>query len=139
MQNVLLLEDNQTLSETIVYSLTSPSTKIHPAPTLEKAYDLLNQTKFDLAIVDRIVEDGDGIELVEYLSQELTNLHVLIISHKTKVAEKLEGLRSGALDYLSKPFHLEELRLKSQQLLNLNRNNRAGTLQVGSIQLDQAE
>ena len=137
MQNILLLEDNQALSKTICYSLSSPTTKIYRASSLSDAYKLLHNFKFDLAIIDRLVDDGDGLELVEYITQELNDLYVLVISHKSSIAQKLEGLRSGALDYLSKPLHLEELRLKSQQFLQITNDKHSQILQIGQIQLDQ--
>lgn len=135
MQRVLLLEDNQTLADTIAYSLGSRDLRVHAVPSLDQAYSLLDRYRFDLAIVDRMLEDGDGLELVNYLSQEAAKLKIVIISHKANITEKLIGLRSGAFDYLAKPLHLEELRLKCWKHLQQARLEESARLSCGNIQL----
>lgn len=135
MKHILLLEDNTALRETISFSLSSNQLKIFQAKNLNQSYQLLAKHKFDLAIIDRVLPDGDGLDLVDFIVHENSNLQILIISNKSEWLERFAGLKAGAIDYLAKPFHLEELQIKCQRIIK-DENLANGDLKIGDLSLN---
>jgi len=136
MKNLLLVENDSPLAYSIKQSLAHLDVSIQVAPSLSKAYDFLEMMPFRLAIIDRILDDGDGLELIEYLAQEAPDICVLVISQKTAQLERIKGMRAGAIDYLSKPLEMEELRLKIGKLLKLKLQDQTNTIKIDGLCLN---
>ncbi|MBU0978426.1 MAG: response regulator transcription factor [Patescibacteria group bacterium] len=136
MKNLLLVENDSPLAHSICQSLAQPDISIYTVASLSAAYDLLEKMPFRLAIIDRILDDGDGMELVEYLTQDAPDISVLVISQKSAQIERIKGMRAGAIDYLTKPLEIEELRLKIKKLLRLRLQNPTNVIKLGQLNLD---
>ena len=75
----------------------------------DTAIDLLGSERYDLVLLDLNLPGADGMTVLRTLRQTDRETRVLILSARSEVADKVEGLDAGANDYLAKPFHLEEL------------------------------
>lgn len=110
---VLLVEDEEMLAETMMISLKKLGYDCTRSATLKEGREQLKKNRFDILILDRNLPDGEGTRLLK--DPNKGNAMTLILSAKSSVAEKVEGLNFGADDYLSKPFSYAELsaRLKA--------------------------
>lgn len=103
------------------------------AATLEDGYSLFERVRIEIAIIDRLLDDGDGLELVEYLATELPQIKLLLLSQKSEVPERIRGLEFGADDYMGKPFSLAELKLRLQVLAHRTKQLDQDALRIGEL------
>jgi len=110
---VLLVEDEEMLAGTIMISLKKLGYDCTRSATLKEGREQLKNHRYDILILDRNLPDGEGTRLLK--DPNRGSAMTLILSAKSSVAEKVEGLNFGADDYLSKPFSYSELsaRLKA--------------------------
>ncbi|HYG40728.1 MAG TPA: response regulator transcription factor [Cytophagales bacterium] len=112
---ILIIEDNQELARNIYEFLNREGYVCEVTHTFNHARDKLMSFQYDLIILDIMLPDGSGFDILEYIKFEKIESSVLIISAKNALDDKILGLDLGADDYLTKPFHLTELhaRLKA--------------------------
>ena len=113
---ILVIEDERALCETIVRSLKRLAYSVDFCYDGNKAIELLGMEKYDLVLLDLNLPGADGMTVLRTLRQTDRDTGVLILSARCEVADKVEGLDAGANDYLTKPFHLEELTVRSCHL-----------------------
>ena len=123
--HLLVIEDERALCETIVRSLRRLAYSVDYCYDGEKALELLGVERYDLVILDLNLPGKDGMTVLRTLRQTDRETRVLILSARSEVADKVEGLDAGANDYLAKPFHLEELeaRIRSLTLRQFTQND----------------
>lgn len=112
---VLIIEDNDELAQNITDYLAREGYVCELASNHSGAIDKLGAFQYDCIILDILLPDGNGLEILKYIKAEKITSGVLIISAKNSLDDKINGLELGADDYLTKPFHLPELnaRLKA--------------------------
>ena len=122
---ILVVEDERALCETIVRSLRRLAYSVDPCYDGDTAIDLLGSDRYDLVLLDLNLPGADGMTVLRTLRQTDRETRVLILSARSEVADKVEGLDAGANDYLAKPFHLEELeaRIRSLTLRQFTQND----------------
>ena len=122
---ILVVEDERALCETIVRSLRRLAYSVDPCYDGDTAIDLLGSERYDLVLLDLNLPGADGMTVLRTLRQTDRETRVLILSSRSEVADKVEGLDAGANDYLAKPFHLEELeaRIRSLTLRQFTQND----------------
>ena len=122
---ILVVEDERALCETIVRSLRRLAYSVDPCYDGDIAIDLLGSERYDLVLLDLNLPGADGMTVLRTLRQTDRETRVLILSARSEVADKVEGLDAGANDYLAKPFHLEELeaRIRSLTLRQFTQND----------------
>ena len=122
---ILVVEDERALCETIVRSLRRLAYSVDPCYDGDTAIDLLGSERYDLVLLDLNLPGADGMTVLRTLRQTDRETRVLILSARSEVADKVEGLDAGANDYLAKPFHLEELeaRIRSLTLRQCTQND----------------
>lgn len=122
---ILVVEDERALCETIVRSLRRLAYSVDPCYDGDTAIDLLGSERYDLVLLDLNMPGADGMTVLRTLRQTDRETRVLILSARSEVADKVEGLDAGANDYLAKPFHLEELeaRIRSLTLRQFTQND----------------
>ena len=123
--HLLVIEDERALCETIVRSLRRLAYSVDYCFDGEKALELLGTERYDLVLLDLNLPGADGMTVLRTLRQTDRETRVLILSARSEVADKVEGLDAGANDYLAKPFHLEELeaRIRSLTLRQFTQND----------------
>lgn len=107
--NVVIVEDRAELSSLIAEQLKKSGIKAECALTGEAALDIIAPGVHDLIILDRGLPDMEGLELLRILREEGIKIPVLVLTAKDGLGDKVEGLNSGADDYLVKPFEMDEL------------------------------
>lgn len=117
MTRILLAEDEISLAETIKLNLELEGYKVQAAGDGKKALKLFKQERFDLVILDVMMPEMDGFTLCEAIRLENEKVPVLFLTAKNASSDRVAGLKLGADDYLTKPFNLEELLLRIQNLL----------------------
>lgn len=106
---LLLAEDEEMLSEAIVAILTRNNFSVDPVYDGQDAIDYLMTGDYDGAILDIMMPKKDGITVIKELRAAGMATPVLMLTAKSQIEDKVEGLDSGADDYLTKPFAAEEL------------------------------
>ena len=114
---ILLVEDEQSLHETIKLNLELEGYKVQSANDGKKALKAFKQERFDLIILDVMLPEIDGFTVCEAIRLENQQVPILFLTAKNSSADRINGLKIGGDDYLTKPFNLEELLLRVQILL----------------------
>jgi two-component system, OmpR family, response regulator len=135
MLKALVVEDDLELAGLIKAALEKKGLKVKVLHCLKPALELIEQETFSLAIVDRVLPDGDGLELVEELMIFNYQTRVLILSTRHGVNDRIKGLKLGADEYLSKPFSHQELMLRIESLLSKQKIYTPEVISCGEIVL----
>jgi DNA-binding response OmpR family regulator len=135
MASILLVEDHLSIAQVIAEIFPSPRFEFSIVHTLEKAYQFLHRKKPSLIILDRGLPDGDGLNLLESLQLMKSDIPVLILSNKVLTQDKIISLRSGADDYLTKPFSIEELELRVHNLLKKTKHLVDTDVVIGELEI----
>lgn len=106
---VLIVEDNIELSKNIESYLSKEGSICETAFTYNQAIDKIISYSYDVIILDLMLPDGNGLDVLKTLKNEMSEAGVLIASAKNSLEDKLDGLDLGADDYITKPYHLSEL------------------------------
>jgi two-component system phosphate regulon response regulator OmpR len=114
--NILIIDDDKRLRELLKKYLSEKKFKIYLCGDFISSKEVLDYFFFDLIIVDRMMPSGDGIDLIKII-KEKKNIPVILLTAMGEPENKIEGLKIGADDYLSKPFEPEELYLRIKKLL----------------------
>lgn len=134
---LLLVEDDALLSESLAECLEEAGYSTDMAATVQTARALVNTEPYSLAILDLGLPDGSGLELLRQWRSQRWSVPILILTARDGWTDKVEGLRAGADDYLTKPFHEEELLARLQALLRRRSGTFASVLEVNDILLDE--
>ena len=136
-KNILIVDDDKRLRELLKDYLTEKNLDVYLSEDYDEAKDILSIAIFDLVILDRMMPSGDGIKLIGHIKQ-FSNTPVIMLTAMGEDKDKIEGLKIGADDYLSKPFEPEELFLRIKKLLNLfeNLKNKKIMISFGEFTFD---
>ncbi len=114
--HILVVEDERALCDTIVRSLRRLAYSVDFCYNGNKALELIDVERYDLILLDLNLPGTDGMTVLRTLRKTDHETRVLILSARSEVADKVEGLDAGANDYLAKPFHLAELEARIRSL-----------------------
>jgi DNA-binding response OmpR family regulator len=106
---LLLVEDNRRISDFMVKGLEESGFSVVLAENGSDARSLIVQREWDLVLLDIMLPDIDGIELLQYTRYKKINTPILVVSALGESDDKVKALDYGADDYLAKPFHFKEL------------------------------
>lgn len=112
---ILVVEDNAELAQNISDYLQREGYISELASNYNEAIDKLSSFEYDCVVLDIMLPDGNGLNLLQFMKTQRMKSGILIVSAKNSLDDKVSGLEIGADDYLTKPFHLPELnaRLKA--------------------------
>jgi two-component system alkaline phosphatase synthesis response regulator PhoP len=132
MEKICIVEDEKSLADLIALNLELEGYEVTVISNGRKAMDRVTDLKrFDLIILDVMLPEVSGFEICKAIRQHHT-VPVLFLSAKGTTEDRVAGLKLGANDYLSKPFDLEELLLRVQNLIHLNRKEQATDVIIGN-------
>ena len=134
--HLLIVEDERALCETIVRSLRRLAYSVDYCYDGEKALELLGVERYDLVLLDLNLPKKDGMTVLRTLRQTDRETRVLILSARSRISDKVEGLDCGANDYLVKPFHLEELEARVRSLTRRSFVQHDAVLCCGELSFD---
>ena len=118
--SILLVEDEENLHHTLKLNLEMEGYEVTSAYHGGMALTKLHDEYFDLVVLDIMLPEVDGLTVLETMRLNKVDSPVLILSARSTSAQRIEGLRQGADDYLTKPFALEELLLRVEKLISKN-------------------
>lgn len=121
---ILLVEDEEHLLKTIQLNLEMEKYVVTTAITGIEALKNFRSASFDLLILDVMLPEMSGFDVCEAIRKENTRLPILFLTAKGSGSDRIQGLKLGADDYLTKPFNLEELLLRVQNLIRRNNPGR---------------
>lgn len=131
----LVVEDEKRISDFLSRGLESAGYAVDVASDGARAIDLVHSTDYDLVILDMMLPDMDGLQVLERVRNRKTSPPVLILSARGGVDDRVKGLELGADDYLVKPFAFVELLARVRALLRRGQPA-PERLQVGDLVLD---
>lgn len=117
---ILIVEDEKDLCQMIAKSLKESGYEVDIAYNGNEAMELLDVENYDLIVLDLNLPEIDGIEILEEFRTFNQDTKIIILSARSQIKDKVEGLDKGANDYLSKPFHLDELEARIRSLTRRN-------------------
>ena len=130
---VLVIEDDPSLREIICRSLEKERYVTEEAPDFQTALEKTADYTYDCILLDIMLPDGNGLDLLEELKKENKKENIIIISAKDSLEDKVTGLDLGADDYLPKPFHLAELIARVKSVIRRNHHAGATYIEYGNI------
>ena len=133
---VLIVEDSPELAELLRKGLRSAGFETDLLDTVAAARVALNDARYAALILDLSLPDGDGLSIVRELRSRKDPIPVLILTARGGVQDKVGGLRTGADDYLVKPFELEELVARIEALLRRPGQLLGRSLRLGNTVFD---
>ncbi|MFY0255257.1 response regulator transcription factor [Chitinophaga sp. 30R24] len=131
---VLIVEDNRELSSGISDYLNGERYVCEPVYDFESAREKLSLFAYDCILLDIMLPDGNGLDLLKFIRKENISSGILIISAKDALDDKVNGLEGGADDYVTKPFHLPELHARLRAIYR--RKKLDGTNLVGFNEIE---
>ncbi len=120
MKRILLVEDEENLQHALKLNLEMEQYQVRAVGDGSSAVKIFREEKFDLVILDIMLPEMDGLMVCENIRLHNSTVPVLFLSAKNTPADRINGLRKGADDYLTKPFDLEELLLRVKKLIEKN-------------------
>jgi len=114
---ILLVEDEDSLAAGLEYNLHEEGYIVARAEDGKKALDLFDSQKFDMIILDIMLPYHDGFEIAEKIRKTSPQMPILMLTARTSIKDRVKGLELGADDYMTKPFHLDELLLRVKGML----------------------
>lgn len=153
MKTIYSVEDDQDIAKIINVSLTKSGYQVYTFPDTKSFWDAFRKVKPDLILLDLMLPDGNGMDVLKTLRNSVENndIKIIILSAKRMTMDKVEGLDCGADDYIEKPFDILELisrvnarfRLDHEMLsyhdISLDLNRHTCTYQGKSIDLTNTE
>ncbi len=133
---ILIIEDEPALLETISNYLSDGGYICEKAFSFFQGEDSIISHTYDLVILDLMLPDGNGLDLLKILKREHPETGVLILSAKNSLEDKLTGLNLGSDDYITKPFHLSELNARINAVLRRKKFNGGDRIVFHEISLD---
>ena len=132
---ILLVEDDRSLSRAVSTILQKNNYSVDCVNNGQLALDYLEQDIYDAVIMDIMMPVMDGITALKNLRKRGNNIPVLMLTAKTEIDDKVEGLDNGANDYLTKPFDTREL-LARLRVLTRNERQHDSVMTLGNITLN---
>lgn len=133
---LLVVEDEHDLCDTIVKSLRRQAYSVDSCYDGEKAIEILADEKYDLIVLDLNLPGKDGMTVLRTLRETDNETKVLILSARSEITDKVDGLDAGANDYMSKPFHLAELEARIRSLTRRQFVQQDVCLSCGEVSFD---
>ena len=134
--HILIVEDERALCDTIVRSLRRLAYSVDFCYNGNKALELIEVERYDLILLDLNLPGADGMTVLRTLRETDHETRVLILSARSEVTDKVDGLDAGANDYLAKPFHLAELEARIRSLTRRQFTQNDVVLSCGDLAFD---
>lgn len=136
---LLIVEDEYDLLEIMRQSLEKEHYLVETAATFATALEKLVAYEYDCILLDIMLPDGTGLDLLAKLKSLNKSDNVIIISAKDSLEDKINGLDMGADDYLVKPFHMAELTARIKSVLRRKSLNGKNTIVLNQLHIDLDE
>ena len=133
---VLLIEDDKSLGRAVRDHLINQNNAVDWDETLEDAYSAVATTHYDFILLDLRLPDGSGLDFLKNIRAKNLGSPVVILTAHDQISERIEGLNSGADDYIVKPFDLYELTARIGAVARRTNGLSKSEIRIGSMTLD---
>ncbi len=133
---LLLIEDSKRLRESLTLGLRKSGYAVDSSGDGEEGYWMAKSQSYDVIVLDIMLPGMDGLSILTNLRKNKIDTNILLLTARDKVENRVEGLRSGADDYLIKPFAMEELLARVDVLCRRNYNIKTSKFELGPIQVN---
>lgn len=135
MQNILLVEDDYELSQTICYALNKENYRVLSAFSIEEARNHYSEQEPDLILLDVNLPDGEGFAFCRWV-RERTGVPIIFLTARDLEEDALAGYDAGAEDYVTKPFSMKILLKKISVILKMTADNESSIFDDGYLSID---
>jgi two-component system, OmpR family, copper resistance phosphate regulon response regulator CusR len=133
---ILVVEDEEKMAKALRKGLEAEQFSVNVAATGEEAFFLASTESYDLVILDWMLPQRDGLEVLAALRQKGVTVPVLMLTSKDTIRDRVHGLDAGADDYLVKPFAFPELLARIRALSRRGKLEWANTLRLADLEMD---
>ncbi len=133
---VLLIEDDSAIALSIGLMLKSESFNVYPTNLGEEGIDLGKLYDYDITLLDLNLPDMSGFDVLRKLRVSKVKAPILIVSGSTDINDKIKGLGFGADDYITKPFHKDELVARIHAIVRRSKGHVLSVIQTGDVVVD---
>lgn len=135
--NVLIIEDEYSLADAVAETLKNEKFNVCIKTNGEDGEDEALTENYDLILLDVMLPKKNGFDILRYLRQEKINTPIIMLTAKSEIDDKLNGLEHGADDYITKPFSMRELMARIKVVLKRSNNiENTDLLEYGDLCLD---
>lgn len=128
MSRILLVEDEENILETLKLNLELEGYDVVGIGNGKHVIKTFNEQHFDLILLDIMLPEVDGLQLCEQIRLTDTEIPIIFLTAKDTGTDRIQGLKKGADDYITKPFHLEEILLRIQNLLKRSKKQSSASI-----------
>ncbi len=132
---LLLIEDEPELAQAIIHYLHNGEVVCERAASFAEAQEKLESFQYDIVLLDIMLPDGSGLDLLEFIKKTAPDTGVLVISARDALDDRVTGLERGADDYLTKPFQFPELSARIKALYRRRKRQGFTRLQWQEIEI----
>jgi len=137
---VLIVDDEESILELLEYNLRKEGMEVVRAPDGRHALLEAFSQEFHLIILDLMLPDMDGLEVCRHLRQETKtqNIPIIMLTARSEIGDRINGLDTGADDYVVKPFSTQELLARVRAILRRwERKDSTGPIAIGNLEIDE--
>jgi two-component system OmpR family response regulator len=136
---ILLVEDDDTLGSAVRDHIAATVHAVDWVKNLADAANAANSVHYGLILLDLNLPDGIGIDFLKMLRKNAKETPVIILTARDQISDRIEGLNSGADDYLVKPFNLGELSARIMAVARRYSGSPQPMLKIGDLEVDQSQ
>lgn len=136
MARILIIEDERKILRSLVRAFQNAGHEVTGVDNGLAGYDLAVKDSFDCIILDVLLPGRNGLDVLADLRKAGKTLPVLLLTARDSIEDRVQGLDSGADDYVVKPFAVAELLARVRVLLRRGRTDRETVLQIGDLEMD---
>lgn len=133
---ILLVEDDHKIAQAIKKGLEHESYAVDMVHDGAEGFDMASVEEYDLIILDRMLPGMEGVEMSKRLRAKKIHTPILMLTAKSQIRDRVEGLDIGADDYMTKPFAFSELVARVRALMRRPKKTNSQTLSAGDLTLD---
>jgi len=140
-RRILVVEDEPAISDAVAYALREAGYEVEAVGNGDRALEEARSHRYDLMVLDLLLPGTPGLDVCNALRTEQSDLPIVMLTARDSELERVEGLDTGADDYVTKPFSVAELVSRVRSLLRRRELDRAGAgavRSVGGLRLDVA-
>jgi len=130
---ILLVEDEENIKDVVKLNLEMEDYEVVTSGNGKEALKIIAEQHFDLLILDVMLPDVNGFQICEQVRLSNMEVPIIFLTAKDTSIDRINGLKKGADDYLTKPFHLEELLLRVQNLIKRSSKSPENTPEIYSF------
>lgn len=132
---ILVVEDDAAIRKSLVQYLSENGYLVESCANFREASEKVFIYHYDACVFDIMLPDGSGIDLIKPVKDQHPDTGIIMLSAKGEIDDKINGLESGADDYISKPFHLQELNARLKSIIRRTKLKGNNTLTVGILEI----